>query len=107
MRFPPKVFLVGGPDVDARLDLMHCLNDDFDLTALGSVQILRDRFRAEGMREYLNMMRLEPHGKSTPKRHLQIFTNAIGDLARLERAWIKHEQQLLRKSRSLATGRNP
>lgn len=48
LRFLPKVFLVGGPDVDARLDLMHCLNDDFDLTALGSVPILRDRFRAEG-----------------------------------------------------------
>lgn len=48
MRFLPKVFLVGGPDVDARLDLMHCLNDDFDLTVLGSVPILRDRFRAEG-----------------------------------------------------------
>ncbi len=48
MRFLPKVFLVGGPDVDARLDLMHRLNDDFDLTALGSVPILRDRFRAEG-----------------------------------------------------------
>lgn len=64
------------------------------------------RFRAEGMREYLNMMRLEHHGESTPQRHLQIFTNAFGDLTRLERAWIRHEQQLLRKSRSLASGRN-
>lgn len=48
MRFLPKVFLVGGPDVDGRLDLMHRLNDDFDLTALGSLPILRDRFRGEG-----------------------------------------------------------
>lgn len=65
------------------------------------------RFRAEGMRNYLNMMRLEHHGESTSQRHLQIFTNAFGDLTRLERTWIRHEQRLLRKSRSLASGRNP
>ncbi len=58
------------------------------------------RFRAEGMRDYLTMMRLEPHGESTPQRHLQIFKKAFGDLTRLERAWIKHEQHLLKKSRS-------
>ncbi|MCH7572545.1 MAG: DUF1570 domain-containing protein [Planctomycetes bacterium] len=64
------------------------------------------RFRAEGMREYLNLMRLEHHGESTPERHIQIFTNAFGDLTRLERAWIRHEQQLLRKSRLITRGRN-
>lgn len=44
----PKVVLVGGPDVDARLDLMHCLKDAFDISALGSHFALHDKFLAEG-----------------------------------------------------------
>jgi glycosyltransferase involved in cell wall biosynthesis len=44
----PKVVLVGGPDVDARLELMHCLKDDFNIGALGSSPTLHDRFLAEG-----------------------------------------------------------
>lgn len=44
----PKVILVGGPDVDARLELMHSLEDDFNVSALGSLPTLQDRFLAEG-----------------------------------------------------------
>jgi len=44
----PKVLLVGGPDVDARLELMHCLKDAFNFSAFGSDPTLHDRFLAEG-----------------------------------------------------------
>ena len=44
----PKVSLVGGPDIDARLELMHCLKDAFNFTALGSDPTLHDRFATEG-----------------------------------------------------------
>lgn len=44
----PKVLLVGGPDVGARLELMHCLKDAFNLSAFGSDPTLHDRFLAEG-----------------------------------------------------------
>lgn len=48
MSFRPKVVLVGGPDVDARLDLMCCLRDDFEVTALGSNRTLTDSFETKG-----------------------------------------------------------
>ena len=48
MSFLPSVLLVGGPDVDARLELMHCLKDDFKLSAFGSDSTLHDKFLAEG-----------------------------------------------------------
>jgi len=44
----PKALLVGGPDVDARLELMHCLEDAFNFSAFGSDPTLHDRFLAEG-----------------------------------------------------------
>ena len=44
----PKVMTVGGFDVDDRLELMHCLEDAFDFSALGAEPALRDRFLAEG-----------------------------------------------------------
>ncbi len=44
----PNVTLVGGPDVDARLDLMRVLRTDFNLSALGSEPGLRDKFAADG-----------------------------------------------------------
>ena len=46
----PNVLFVGGPDVDARLELMHCLKDTFSISALGSLPTLRDRLLAEGFR---------------------------------------------------------
>lgn len=44
----PKVLLAGGPDIDARLELMHHLNDAFNISALGSSPKLKNRFLAEG-----------------------------------------------------------
>lgn len=44
----PSVLIVGGPDVDARLQLMRQLSDAFDVGALGSLPALRDRFSADG-----------------------------------------------------------
>lgn len=44
----PKVLLVGGPDVDARLDLMHRLKTSFNVGALGTLPALKDRFSNEG-----------------------------------------------------------
>lgn len=43
----PKVLLVGGIDVDARLELMRCLAGRYDIGALGSRAALRHRFEAE------------------------------------------------------------
>ncbi len=44
----PRVMLVGGTDVDARLALMHHLAEDFEVAALGAAPELAARFRAEG-----------------------------------------------------------
>ena len=44
----PRVLFVGGPDVDARLDLMHRLSDSFVVSALGSAPELGARFSREG-----------------------------------------------------------
>jgi glycosyltransferase involved in cell wall biosynthesis len=44
----PKVMLVGGPDIDARLELMHCLKDNFEMGALGSQPALSEKFLREG-----------------------------------------------------------
>lgn len=44
----PKVLLVGGPDVDARLELMRSLRDRFEMSALGSLRSLQDKFSGEG-----------------------------------------------------------
>jgi glycosyltransferase involved in cell wall biosynthesis len=43
-----SVLMVGGPDVDARLDLMRCLGGAFEVGALGSLPGLRDKFAAQG-----------------------------------------------------------
>jgi glycosyltransferase involved in cell wall biosynthesis len=47
MYFLPKVLLVGSDDVDARLDIMHRLKDDFDIGAVGSSPTLREQFLAK------------------------------------------------------------
>src|SRR5689334_6454836 len=44
----PRVLFVGGPDVDARLDLMHSISDAFEITVLGSDPRLDDKFSAQG-----------------------------------------------------------
>lgn len=44
----PKVLLIGGPDVDARVELMHRLKDTFNVGALGSSAALQEKFLPEG-----------------------------------------------------------
>ena len=46
----PIVCLVGGPDVDARLDLMRLLSRDFDVYAAGTEARLAPAFAAAGFR---------------------------------------------------------
>lgn len=48
----PKVFLVGGPDIDARLDLMRRLQDKFELAAIGSNPDLYTVFEKNGFDYY-------------------------------------------------------
>ena len=45
---PPLVLIVGGPDVDSRLDLMTCLQDEFHFEGVGSNPTLRGRFASAG-----------------------------------------------------------
>ena len=44
----PRVMLVGGPDVDSRIDLMRRLSRHFDLAAVGSDTTRRAQFAASG-----------------------------------------------------------
>ena len=48
----PRVMIVGGPDVDARLDLMGILADDFDFVVAGSDHELKSRFENKGYEFY-------------------------------------------------------
>lgn len=48
--FKPRVVIVGGPDVDARLSLMHTLSGSFDVMAFGSLPELRGKFLANGFK---------------------------------------------------------
>lgn len=49
----PEFIIVGGPDVDARLELMHYLKVDFDVRAFGSQVNLHEKFLNEGF-DYIN-----------------------------------------------------
>jgi len=47
--FPkPICFMVGGPDVDSRLELMQQLSNEFELTMAGSDDSLKERFHRAG-----------------------------------------------------------
>jgi glycosyltransferase involved in cell wall biosynthesis len=48
----PKVLVVGGPDVDARLELMHQLKGSFHVSALGSQPALHSKFSKAGFAYY-------------------------------------------------------
>src|SRR6266498_5353414 len=48
----PAVLIIGGPDVDGRLELMGCLRSDFEMIAAGSSAELQWRFAASGFRYY-------------------------------------------------------
>lgn len=54
-----------------------------------------NRFRRDGLRDYLNAMLIEPPGHVTEKRQLEIFEQAFGDVDALERRWLDHEQRNL------------
>jgi glycosyltransferase involved in cell wall biosynthesis len=45
----PRVLIVGGPDVDARIELMRALGDEFCMTAAGSAPGLAERFAEAGL----------------------------------------------------------
>ena len=45
----PRVVFVGGPDVDNRLELIHCLTDTYNVSAVGTLPSLCSRFRAHGI----------------------------------------------------------
>ena len=49
------------------------------------------RFRAEQLRIYLDLMRVEI-GEPSPERHLELFQSAFGDAAKLEHAWLRFER---------------
>ena len=44
----PEAVLIGGSDIDARLELMRQLRDSFEFSALGSSPALDTRFADEG-----------------------------------------------------------
>src|SRR5690348_18085418 len=44
----PKVLIVGGPDVDARIELMRALAGEYALAAAGTAPGLRPAFAAAG-----------------------------------------------------------
>ncbi len=46
----PRLVILGGPDVDARLELMQALKEHFQVSALGSDPSLRDMFERAGFR---------------------------------------------------------
>lgn len=58
----PRVLLVGGPDVDARLDLMRALSGAIAVGALGTRPALRAKFAAAGFdyKSYLLSRRVNP-----------------------------------------------
>lgn len=52
------------------------------------------RFKRGELRRYLNAMRVEPAGRPTPERHLEIFESAFGAVERVENAWLRYERAL-------------
>ncbi|HLB47968.1 MAG TPA: glycosyltransferase family 4 protein [Anaerolineales bacterium] len=47
------VLIIGGPDVDARLDFMNTLRSEFELIAAGSLPKLEQRFTASGFKYHV------------------------------------------------------
>jgi len=48
----PTVLIIGGPDVDLRLEIMGRLRSDFEMIAAGSLSELQQKFAASGFRYY-------------------------------------------------------
>ncbi len=67
----PRVLIVGGEDVDARIELMHRLRRDFHLGAAGTCRALEKRFRENGFPFYYYPM----SRGSTPLRDLKTLAS--------------------------------
>jgi glycosyltransferase involved in cell wall biosynthesis len=52
LRLPPRVLIVGGEDVHARIELMRALADDYDLAAAGTARSLAASFARSGFRYF-------------------------------------------------------
>jgi hypothetical protein len=50
------------------------------------------RFRRDELRAYLRLMLSAPRRTLSSEEHIQFFESAFGDVDRLERAWLRHEQ---------------
>jgi glycosyltransferase involved in cell wall biosynthesis len=78
-RAGPRVVLVGGPDVDARVDLMAVLSDEFEVSALGTEPALGERFATAGFRYgHYGMTRgVDPLSDLKAYRHLKTHFEAV------------------------------
>jgi glycosyltransferase involved in cell wall biosynthesis/SAM-dependent methyltransferase len=74
-----RVVLVGGPDLDTRLDFMQELAADFDLCALGSNPALSSRFAAAGFR-YRSYPMVRGVSPLTDARTVMALTAAFREL---------------------------
>ena len=63
----PRVLLVGSDDVDARIDLMRRLRDEFDVAAAGTAPALAARFEENGFAYH----HFPLHRGSSPLRDLR------------------------------------
>ncbi|MHC4414501.1 MAG: DUF1570 domain-containing protein [Planctomycetota bacterium] len=57
------------------------------------------RFRKDELRDYLNVLKNEPPGRPTTRRHLELFEQAFGDVDRLEHKWVRYESERLKRSK--------
>jgi glycosyltransferase involved in cell wall biosynthesis len=75
----PRVVLVGGPDVDARLGLMAALSDEFELSALGTDPALAGQFAAAGFpyHSYAMSRGVDPLGDLRAYRQLEARLGAL------------------------------
>ena len=51
------------------------------------------RARPAQLATYLRMVRREPPGEIATLRHIELFTEAFGNIEKLEREWLRHESQ--------------
>jgi glycosyltransferase involved in cell wall biosynthesis len=76
----PRIVLIGGPDVDARLPLMHELERDFEVAALGSTPELAPVFAEHGFqyRHYPLDRRVRPLADFRSVRALRRLLSELG-----------------------------
>ena len=69
----PRVLIVGGPDVDARIELMQALGREFCMAAAGSSSSIAGRFLYQfGITAAAAVMAL-PFENFTPGRSLNVY----------------------------------